>query len=126
MTYKSYQKIEKYMNVHFDEKERKEILQKYEAFSRAVNFCDVEKDLNLYYQYHNRKCITRTALKLMHKLERKNVKIFPAVFKCFTNFCAYPEAYRFYVYEYVKPQNRLVRLYFTESVRDFLKEKSPS
>ena len=121
--YKSYQKIEKYMNIRFDEKEREEILQRYEDFSRAVNFCDVEKDLNLYYQYHNRKCITRTALRLMRKLEKRNVKIFPAVFKCFTNFHAYPEAHRFYVYEYIESQNRVVRLYFNEPIESFLKKK---
>ena len=113
--------IKKYMNVCFSEKEIKEILQKYERFSKAYNFCDIERDLELYYKYYNRRCITRTALRLMHKLEKMNIEIFPAIFKCFTNFCAYPEAYRFYVYEYIKHQNRVVRLYFNVPVKEFFK-----
>ena len=118
-----YLKIKKYMNVSFSEKEKKEILDRYQIFSKADNFCDIERDLDFYYHYRNRRCITRTALRLMHKLEKtKNIKIFPAIFKCFTNFCAYPEAYRFYVYEYVKSQNRIRCLYSTESVEECLKK----
>ncbi len=118
-----YQKIEKYMNVYFDEKKREEILQRYKYFLKASNFCDIERDLNFYYHYRNRRCITRTALRLMRKLEKRNMKIFPAIFKCFTNFHAYPEAHRFYVYEYIESQNRVVRLYFNEPVESFLKKK---
>lgn len=121
--HKLYQKIEKYMNVYFDEKKREEILQRYKYFLKASNFCDIERDLNFYYHYRNRKCITRTALRLMRKLEKRNMKIFPAIFKCFTNFHAYPEAHRFYVYEYIESQNRVVRLYFNEPVESFLKKK---
>jgi len=110
--------IKKYMSAYLSGKAQKEVLQKYQTFSKADNFCDIERDLGLYYRFHNRRCITRTALRLMHKLEKtKNIKIFPAIFKCFTNFCAYPEACRFYVYEYVESQNRVVRLYFNESVK---------
>ena len=117
--------VKKYMNVFFSEKEKREILQKYKTFSKAGNFCDIEKDLAFYYySSHNRRCITRTALRLMHKLEKMNIEIFPAIFKCFTNFCAYPEAYRFYVYEYVKSQNRVVRLYFNVPVKECLKKDS--
>jgi len=116
--------IKKYMNVCFSEKEKEEILQKYKTFSKAYNFCDIERDLELYYKYHNRRCITRTALRLVHKLEKMNIEIFPAIFKCFTNFCAYPEAYRFFVYEYLNSQNRVVRLYFNVPVKECLKKDS--
>ena len=111
------------MNTCFSEKEEKDFLQRYELFSKASNFCDVERDLDFYYHYRNRRCITRTALRLMRKLEKRNIKIFPAIFKCFTNFHAYPEAHRFYVYEYIESQNRVVRLYFNEPVESFLKKK---
>ena len=117
--------IKKYMNVCFNEKEQNEILQKYKTFSKADNFCDIERDLAFYYySSHNRRCITRNALRLMHKLEKMNIEIFPAIFKCFTNFCAYPEAYRFYVYEYVKSQNRVVRLYFDVPVKNVMSKEN--
>jgi len=116
--------IKKYMSAYLSGKAQKEVLQKYQTFSKADNFCDIERDLELYYRFHNRRCITRTALRLMHKLEKMNIEIFPAIFKCFTNFCAYPEAYRFYVYEYVKSQNRVVRLYFNVPVKECLKKDS--
>jgi len=119
-----YLKIKKYMNVSFSEKEKKEILDRYQIFSKADNFCDIERDLDFYYHYRNRRCITRTALRLMHKLEKMNIEIFPAIFKCFTNFCAYPEAYRFYVYEYVKSQNRVVRLYFDVPVKNVMSKEN--
>ena len=119
-----YLKIKKYMNVSFSEKEKKEILDRYQIFSKADNFCDIERDLDFYYHYRNRRCITRNALRLMHKLEKMNIEIFPAIFKCFTNFCAYPEAYRFYVYEYVKSQNRVVRLYFDVPVKNVMSKEN--
>ena len=75
--HKLYQKIEKYMNIYFDEKKREEILQRYKYFLKASNFCDIERDLNFYYHYRNRKCITRTALRLMRKLEKKKHENLP-------------------------------------------------
>ena len=107
------------MSACFTEREKSEILQRYKSFSKAYNFCDLERDLELYYKYHNRRCISRNALKLMHKLEKEaDIEIFPAIFRCFTNFYAYPEAYRFYVY--VKSHNRIVRKYFHRPLKEVI------
>jgi len=95
--------------------EQSEILDKYSEFREAF------EKIEFYHCTRKRPpVISRMALKITNRIKKEfKIDLFPAIFRYFTNFCAYGEAWRFYMLD-----KEGIVYNFADRAKDYLVKKN--
>jgi len=83
---------------------------------------DIERDIHIYSRKGNFAINSKNANRLRKKLRKLGYDMYPAIFKVYTNFYAYPEAYRSYIY--LKEDDKYKRVYLRHKISEYLKAKT--
>ena len=111
----SYYISSKFFSPYFTFDEKARITKRYGGFDTAVG-----EMVRISYYRKRHPFVSKMALRIRDRISQEfRIELFPAIFPIYTNFAAYPEAYRFYMYSHDD-----VKYYFAAPARFYLIKKN--